>query len=100
MLDNVSAERARQAGLISPRGALVCEVGISDERGVSPASRAGLKAGDIILRWGAKAIDRRETLVRAVGQTETGSSVQVVVLRDRERLSFPVTVGKRPPAYN
>jgi serine protease Do len=99
-LEDVTAERARQAGLSFPMGALIREVGIGDERGVSPAAAAGLKAGDIIIRWGPKAIDRHETLVREVGQTDTGSHVEVEVLRARQRLSFPVTVGKRPPSYN
>lgn len=99
MLDDVTAEHARRLGLASPMGALVREVGIDDDNGMSPAAAAGLKAGDIITRWGQKTIDRHETLVREVGQAETGSSVEVEILRRGKRLTFPVTVGRRPKQY-
>lgn len=99
VLEDVTAERARLVGLSMPMGALVREVGINGENGKSPAAAAGLEAGDIVMRWGDKTIDRHETLMREVAQTETGSSVEVEVLRDGERLRFPVTVGTRPRQY-
>ena len=98
-MEDVTAERARRVGLAMPMGALVREVGINGENGRSPAAAAGLEAGDIVVRWGDKTIDRHETLMREVAQTETGSSVEVEVLRDGERLRFRVTVGKRPRQY-
>ena len=45
----VTADLATRAGLGAPRGALVTDV-----RAGSPAARAGLVVGDVILRWAGK----------------------------------------------
>lgn len=99
-LDDVSLERARQVGLSPPQGALIRAVGIAGENGSSPAAAAGLKPGDIVLRWNKTAIDRRETLVREVAQTDTGSRVELEVLRDGRHVTLHATVGKRPYRIN
>ncbi|HRD77797.1 MAG TPA: PDZ domain-containing protein, partial [Hyphomicrobiaceae bacterium] len=59
----------------------------------SPAAAAGLKSRDIIVRFDGKDISTKSGLPRAVAQTEVGREVEVVVLRDGQRMSFKVKVA-------
>jgi len=86
----VSADLAHRAGLDKPRGALVTDV-----RTGSPAAKAGLVAGDVILRWAGKDVDSR-TLVWAVAGTPVGKAVQVVVWRAGAEHTVAVTTEKMP----
>ena len=63
------------------------------------AEKAGIKAGDIILRINKEALNRQKAIrhVRQiVADLEPGSEIIVEVLRGEERLQLVVTVGKRP----
>ena len=80
-------ELATALGLDRPHGALVGDT----EKG-SPAERAGVKAGDVILAVDGKAIDRFEDLPRAVARHAPGTSVTLELYRDKAKLSVPVTL--------
>ena len=67
-IDQVSKEVAESLGLSKPQGALVRGV----EQG-SPAEKAGLEAGDIILRFDGKLIEKSADLPRQVGNTKPGT---------------------------
>lgn len=56
----------------------------------SPAERAGLKVGDIIIRAGGEKIDESSALILAVSKTPPGLSINLEILRDREREEFDV----------
>jgi serine protease Do len=58
-----------------------------------PAEKAGLKGGDIIVAINGKAVKTGNDLVNTVVATPVGSSVNLTVLRDRNRKSFNVVVG-------
>ncbi len=62
----------------------------------SPAKNAGLRWGDIIVEFNGAAVTSANGLRKLVSCTQGGVSVPVVVLRDGERISFPVTVGAHP----
>ncbi|MGH7680371.1 MAG: PDZ domain-containing protein, partial [Candidatus Eiseniibacteriota bacterium] len=62
----------------------------------SPASRAGIKRGDVIVEVDRNQIDDASELTRRVGDLEPGAKVQVIVLRDGMRKTLTVTAGKRP----
>jgi serine protease Do len=61
----------------------------------SPAERAGLKRGDVILSVVGKPIKSADDLVAIVSDTEIGKSLRLEYLRDGRRLTANVQVGDR-----
>jgi serine protease DegQ len=80
------------AGARGQPGALVAAV----QRG-SPANRAGIEPGDIIVRFGDREIGEPNDLAGATMEAEPGTKVQVEVVRDGRREVVAVELGKRPP---
>jgi serine protease Do len=90
-IQEVNQNLAESFGLKKPEGALVSAV----EDG-SPAARAGVKSGDIILAFNGKTIDRSSTLPLLVGEMKPGQIAAVRVWRDGAERSMNVTVGAAP----
>jgi serine protease Do len=90
LVQPVDAELAQTVGLARPSGALVTEVKTG-----SPAARAGLRAGDIILAWGAREVDHR-SLPWIVAQSPVGRATSVTVWRNRAQQQVPVIPEKMP----
>ena len=63
---------------------------ISEVRENSPAAKAGLKAGDIIVEIDGKAVRGDGDLIRAMGEKKEGE-VTLTIVRDRDRQSIKVT---------
>ncbi len=85
----VTPEIAAAVGLKEPKGAIVSQV-LPD----SPAAKAGLKQGDIILGFGGSAIGEMRDLPRLVAATDVGEDVNVDIWRDREEQSVSVEIAK------
>jgi len=62
----------------------------------SPASRAGLKPGDIVTKVNGKDVTADQTVSFLVANLEPGAQVPVELLRDGQKLALNVTLGKRP----
>ena len=60
----------------------------------SPASKGGLEAGDVILRFDGKDVNTMRGLPKIVAQTPIGKSVDVEVLRRGEKKTLKVAVGR------
>ena len=83
----------------------VPDMGSSDVPGVklagvtpgSPADKAGVQAGDIIVEFGGKEVKDIYGYTDAIGAHEPGDVVQVIVLRAGTRLALTATLGKRGP---
>ena len=88
-IQDVSDDIAKAVGLDKPRGALVAIV-MPD----SPAARAGVKTGDVIVGWAGKKVKDIRDLVRKVAFTKAGRSVDAVVWRDGSRKSLTVLVAE------
>ena len=88
-IDQVSKDVAESIGLGRPRGALVRGV----EAG-SPAEKAGVKAGDIIVKFDAQEVDRTSDLPRIVGNTKPGTRSTVTVFRRGDTRNLTVTVAE------
>lgn len=94
-LDNLTESRARDMGLSSTRGAVVGRI-VSQRWGESPAGKAGIEPGDLIVEFDGTEVMNRESLIAQVGRTEVGRSVAVSVLRGGTPMQFAVTLGERP----
>ncbi len=87
----VSADIASALGLDKPEGVLVADV--SDG---TPAGKAGLKRGDIIVAVDGKPMKTPRDLTRTIGSDEPGTKVKISLLRANKPLTLSVTLGKRP----
>jgi membrane-associated protease RseP (regulator of RpoE activity) len=63
---------------------------IDDVRSDSPAAKAGLKAGDIIVEADGKAVKNEGDLIRAISEKKEGD-VTLTIVRDRNRQTISVT---------
>ncbi|MCX5693431.1 MAG: Do family serine endopeptidase [Candidatus Omnitrophica bacterium] len=84
--------------------ALASYFGLSDKSGVlvsriveaSPAEKAGLKAGDIIISLDDEKIKNTESLIRALLKKNVGEQAKLGVIRDLKLYSAVVEIGARP----
>ena len=88
-IQEVTKEIADVEKLKKPVGALVASVGQN-----SPADKAGIKAGDIILEFDGKKIDTMRTLPKVVANTEVGKSVQLKIWRDKKSITKRLVLGR------
>ena len=85
----VTKDLATSFGLPNTTGALVGSV--SDN---SPASKAGLKQGDVITRYDGKAVERWSDLPRAVAETPLNREVPIDVMRDGKKLTLNAKIAR------
>ncbi len=90
-LSDLTRSQTKKLGLNKTGGVLVAQV-VPEEA----AARAGLRAGDVIVRY------NRETLgvlnpMRHLRQRVVETEVAVEVLRDGRRKTLTLRIGKRPP---
>lgn len=76
--------------LQSTEGALITQL----ESG-SPAGRAGLRPGDVIVKMNDRAIDNTDTLVSAIREKAIGEKLELVIIREGRELEAAVIVGDR-----
>lgn len=88
-ITNVSEDVAQALGLKDSKGALVSNV---EENG--PAAKAGIRNGDVILRFGSRDIKQMSDLPRVVGSVKPGSSVEVEVWRKGKLVKLQTEVGE------
>jgi len=88
-IQEVTKEIAEVEKLEKPEGALVASVSES-----SPADKAGIKAGDIILEFNGVLINEMKELPKIVAQTEVGKTVNVKVWRNQKEISKKIKLGR------
>ena len=86
-ISEVTRDVAESLGLVRARGA---EVAMVEPGG--PAEKAGVKVGDIILKFNGKDIEKSSDLPRQVGGTAVGSRATVTVWRRGSQLELPVSI--------
>jgi S1-C subfamily serine protease len=70
-------------------------VKFSDVRPGSPAAKAGLQSGDILIQFGEKPINNLYDFTFALRNSKVGDVVNVKFLRDGKEMSAPVTLEAR-----
>lgn len=88
-IQSVSEEMAASLDVEPGKGALVSGVASG-----GPAAAAGIKAGDVIVRFNGKVVRSMRALPRIVAQTAYGSEVDVEIAREGERKIIKVLVGR------
>jgi serine protease Do len=86
-IQKVTPDIAESMGLDKPKGALVSQIVEG-----SPADRAGVKVGDLIVEYNGKEIRDANELPILVARTTPQEQVRVKVLRDKKETSFTVTI--------
>ena len=89
----VNKDLAESLGLGKPRGAYVRNV----EAG-APAEKAGVEAGDVILAFNDRPIEKSSDLPRIVGETKPGTRSTLTVWRKGAQRDLSVTVADVEPA--
>jgi S1-C subfamily serine protease len=87
----VTTDLQKQFSLGRSTGALIAQVSTN-----SPASKAGLKQGDIIIKVGDKDVTNSSDVLVALRTNKPGDTIQVVVDRNGSTLTIPVVVQERP----
>ncbi|MBR3881413.1 MAG: DegQ family serine endoprotease [Mailhella sp.] len=89
-IQNVSEDVAKALGLKDAKGAL-----IGSTMPGEPADKAGLRAGDVIIRVNKTDVADASELTRSVAGLKPGTKTEVTVLRDGKEMKFDVTLGER-----
>jgi serine protease Do len=86
-----SGAMARQLGLPNNEGALVKAIIPG-----SPAEKAGLQVGDVVLEFDGTQIENDGHLVKTVGLTPLGKQVSMVIFRNHSRNQVPIMLDPSP----
>ena len=84
LAENIAAQLKQQSGLMI--------IGAEKD---SPAEKAGLMQGDVLVSLGGQTVTDIEALQTALGPGTVGKTVTVKVVRGGELKDIPVTVGER-----
>lgn len=91
-IGQVTKEVAESIGLGKPRGALVSAVEPD-----SPAAKAGVEAGDIIVKFDGKELDKVADLPRLVGNTKPGTKSAITVFRRGQMRDLSIVIAEIEP---
>lgn len=88
-LQAITDELAIDLGIGKARGALVA--GVTKD---GPAAKAGVKTGDVIVRFNGREVGEMRELPTIVASTSHGTSVPLVVVRSGKEVSLDIAVGR------
>jgi serine protease Do len=91
-IQQVTPELARALDLGEPRGALVAEVSAD-----SPAAKAGLKHGDVIVSFDGQPVKTAHDLPRLVAEADTGAALPIDVWRDGGKVELKASLAAKAP---
>ena len=89
-LQELTPELAKSFNLPEKKGVLISEVTPG-----SPAAKAGVRSGDILLEYNGRPVNNYRDLSFAVAETKVGASSKLKLLRQGQAMVLDVTVGER-----
>ena len=90
-VQNVTPELAKSFGMSEPKGALVAQVNPD-----TPAQKAGIRRGDIIIEFNGHPIHEMNELPRMVAETAPGAKATLKILRDGKDKTLSLTIAELP----
>lgn len=90
-MQNLTPDIVEYLGLPNNEGVLV--VGVVPD---SPAQRAGMRQGDVILKWGESKVKHTEQAVEEIRQSRIGQQVAATVYREGRTIQIMIKVDERP----
>jgi len=90
-LQDINTDLAKQFGLPDQNGALVDDVLVN-----TPAEKAGIKSGDIIIEFNGMPVTDANSLLLGVSESEPGTTVKIKLIRDNSPQTVTVKLGDRP----
>ena len=91
-LQDLTPELRKSFNVEEKEGALISQVFEG-----SPAEKAGLKVGDIIVEIDSKKIKSSQDVVREVLKKQVGQKIEIAIIREGKRTELPVTTTEMPP---
>ncbi len=91
--EEINRENMGRYGMSQPRG-----VGVGNVSKDSPAERAGLKKGDVILQFDDEPVTSTRKLLRLIGEAAPEQTVRLTVSRNGSEQQLTATLGKREAA--
>jgi serine protease Do len=93
-LAEIDADRARKLNLSEATGVEITRV--EDD---SPAARAGLKVGDVVLEYNGEKVEGMEQFARLVRETPVGREVKLLITRGGAQQTLTAKIGSRPAPF-
>lgn len=90
-LRDLSSELADYLGAPGTQGALVAEIIAG-----TPASKAGIKPGDLILEINGSSVSNATDLTERIGKMKVGDKVELKILREKKTINITVILDEKP----
>ncbi|MBM4396379.1 MAG: DegQ family serine endoprotease [Deltaproteobacteria bacterium] len=91
-IQEMNADLAKGLGLSTANGVLVSQVFPG-----SPAAKADMKRGDVIVEFNGRRVEQPSDLTRLVGTTEPGATADLKVVREGKETTVKVTISEQRP---
>ena len=91
MIQPVTKDFAESLGLFDQKGAFVSNVNPN-----GPSKKAGIEAGDVILKFNNEEIIKMSDLPRVVAEADVGSTASLEVWRKNKKINIEVILGELP----
>jgi S1-C subfamily serine protease len=90
-VQDITQELAQSFNLPASRGVLITQV----ERG-SPADKAGIKPGDVLLSVNGRPVTDTTTMLNLIAALPPGQHATIRLTRNQAETELAVTIGRRP----
>jgi serine protease Do len=94
VIQPLTQQLAEQFGVRAREGVLV-----GDVQPNSPAAAAGIKAGDLILKYDGKPVNSTQQLVGLVDRSPVDGTANLEIIRDGKKMTIPVKLREQPADY-